>query len=133
MNRASFLVSLGVAAIALACADPVASGDFLSGTWANTTSHGYGLQLSASSGGADYRTSCTNAHFPPLQLDDSLGFYARGAYTTAVGSVAVRVGDSTTIAGRLVGNRVIVYGQGQWSFERDTLTPGRMGAHVCNA
>ena len=133
MKGATLLIPLGLAALALACSDPFAPGDVLSGTWANTTSHGYGLQLSASADGADYSTSCTNAHFPPLILNDSLAFQARGVYTKAIGLVSVRVGDSATIAGRVPGNRVIVFGQGQWSFERDTLTPGRMGVRVCNA
>src|SRR5947208_1478385 len=79
------------------------------------------------------QTSCTNAHFPPLHLNDSLAFQARGVYTAAIGLVSVRVGDSATIAGRVVGDRVIVFGQGQWSFERDTLTPGSMGVRVRNA
>src|SRR5436190_404663 len=47
MKRAMSLTLLGLAAIALACANPFAPGDTLSGIWANTTSHGYGLQLSA--------------------------------------------------------------------------------------
>ena len=133
MKRAPSLTPLGLAAIALACAGPFAPGDTLSGRWANTTSHGYGLQLSASAVGADYSTSCTNAHFPPLHLNDSLAFQARVVYTAAIVLVSVRVGDSATIAGRVVGDRVIVFGQGQWSFERDTLTPGSMGVRVCNA
>jgi len=97
----------------------------LSGTWANTISHGYALQLSASSVGADFSTSCTVAHFPPLQLDDSLSFRARGAYTVAIGLVSVRVGDPATITGRLLGDRIMVGG--------DTLTLGSMGLRVCNA
>ncbi len=106
------LAGLGLATIALSCGNPFAPGDALSGTWANTTSHGYGLQLSTSSGGADYSTSCTNAHFPPLVLNDSLGFHSRGVYTNAVGLVSVRVGDSATITGRVLGDRVIIFGQG---------------------
>jgi hypothetical protein len=133
MKRATSFIPLWLAAIAFSCGDPFAPGDVLGGTWVNTTSHGYGLQLSASGGGADYNTSCTNAHFPPLLLNDSLAFQARGVYTTAIGLVSVRIGDSATIAGRVQGDRVIIFGQGQWSFERDTLTPGRMGARVCNA
>jgi len=133
VKRGTPLIPLGLAAIALTCADPFAPGDVLSGTWANTTTHGYGLQLSASGVGADYSTSCTNAHFPPLLLNDSLAFHARGVYTNAIGLVSVRVGDSATIAGRVLGDRVIIFGHGQWSFERDTLTPGRMGVRVCNA
>ena len=133
MKPARPRIPLGLTAIALACASPFAPGDVLSGTWANTTSHGYGLQLSASTAGADYSTSCTRAHFPPLRLNDSLAFQARGVYTVAIGVVSVRVGDSATIAGRVLGNRVIVFGQGQWSFVRDTLTPGSMGVRGCNA
>ena len=133
MKRTRYLIRLGLAAGAVACASPLAPGDVLSGTWANTTTHGYGLQLSASAVGADYSTSCTNAHFPPLRLDASLTFRAQGVYTTAIGLVSVRVGDVATIAGRVLGDRVIVFGQGQWSFERDTLTPGSMGSRVCNA
>jgi hypothetical protein len=133
MKRVISVTALGLAAIALACQGPFAPGDTLSGIWANNTSHGYGLQLSASAVGADYNTSCTNAHFPPLHLNDSLVFQARGVYTAAIGLVSVRVGDSITIGGRVVGDRIIVFGQGQWSFERDTLTPGSMGVRVCNA
>src|SRR5207302_10920870 len=69
----------------------------------------------------------------PLALpeyNDPIAHYSArdrcGVYTAAIGLVSVRVGDSATIAGRVVGDRVIVFGQGQWSFERDTLTPGSM-------
>ncbi len=133
MKLARSFFALWLATIALSCRNPFAPGDILGGTWTNTTSHLYGLQLSASAGGADYSTSCTNAQFPPLVLNDSLGFHSRGVYTTAIGLVAVRVGDSATITGRVLGDRVIVFGQGQWSFERDTLTPGRMSVRGCNA
>ena len=119
------LTALGLAAIALACAGSFGPGDVLSGSWANTASHGYGLQLSASAAGADFSTSCTSAHFLPLHLNDSLAFQARGVYTRATGAVSVRVGDSTSIAGRVLGERVIVGG--------DTLAPGSMGFRVCNA
>ena len=133
MKRVTPIIALGLAGFALTCASPLAPGDVLRGNWANATTHAFGLQLSASGAGADYSTSCTNAHFPPLVLDDSLGFQARGVYTNAVGLVSVRVGDSATISGRLEGVRVIIYGEGQWSFLRDTLTVGHLGFRVCNA
>src|SRR5436190_20151942 len=117
MKRAMSLTLLGLAAIALACANPFAPGDTLSGIWANTTSHGYGLQLSALAVGADYSTSCTNAHFPPLHLNDSLAFQARGVYTAAIGSASLRLGDSATIVGRSFGSRVILFGPDQSSLE----------------
>ena len=124
MKHTARRIPLAVTAILLACTTPLAPGDVLSGTWANTTSHGYWLQLTASFGGADFSTSCTTAHFPPLRLTDSLTFQAQGRYTVAVGLVAVRVGDPATISGRVLGDRVIVRG--------DTLTPGSVGRQGCN-
>jgi len=125
MRRTLRLIPLGLTAISLACGAPLTPGDILSGTWANTTSHGYALQLAASAGGADFSTSCTVAHFPPLQLRDSLAFRGLGRYTVANGLVSVRVGDTVTIAGRVLGERVIVGG--------DTLTPGSSGFRACNS
>jgi hypothetical protein len=133
MRTGTRLVQLGLAVIALACGNRLtAPGHVLTGTWVDTTA-GLTPQLSASSLGADFSTTCTNAHFPPLQLDDSLSFRAQGLYTEAIGLVSVRVGDPATIAGRVLGNRVILFGQGQWSFERDTLTPGSRGFGPCTA
>jgi len=114
--------SLMLIGIALACAEPLAPGDVLVGTWSNTTTHGYPIQLAASATGADLSTSCTTAHFPALRLDDSLSFQATGVYTRAIGLVAVRVGDPATIAGQALGPRLVVHG--------DTLDVGRSGASV---
>src|SRR2546430_5002482 len=41
-------------------------------------------------------TSCTNAHFPALYLNDSLAFQARGVYTAAIGLVSVRRSEEHT-------------------------------------
>src|SRR5438270_13022024 len=76
-------------------------GHVLTGTWVDTTGW-HQAQLIASPRGADLLTSCTTAHFPPLQLDDSLSFQARGVFTAAVGLVSVP--DVATIAGRVVGD-----------------------------
>lgn len=103
----------------------------LTGTWVDTT-RPFQPQLSASSSGADLTTSCTIEHFPPIELDDSLRFQAQSLYTAAVGLVLVP--SSVTIAGRVVGDRVIIlFGQGQGSFERDTLKAGSSPFTACNA
>ena len=140
MRPARRLLPLGLAATALACANPLTPHHVLTGTWTNTTSSGWALQLSASSLGADFSTPCTKVHFPPLELDDSLSFRARGVYTEATGLVAVRIGDAATIAGRVEGDRVIMVivedvavPQGPWKVVPDTLTPGRIGLRICNS
>jgi len=137
MTPARRLIPLGLAATALACANPLTPDHALTGTWANTTSYGWALQLSASSLGADFSTPCTKVHFPPLELDDSFSFQARGVYTVAIGLVAVRVGDPATITGRVEGDRVFVeftaVPGSPWKAVTDTLTPGSSGFRVCNA
>jgi len=131
MRPGTRLVRLGLAVVTLvACtSSSTPPGHVLTGTWVDVTG-GLQPQLSASSRGADFSTSCTNAHFPSLQLDDSLAFRARGVYTAAVGLVTVEVGDVATITGRVVGDRVILFSQGQ---PPDTLTPGSRGFGPCNA
>lgn len=134
MRPGTRLVRLGLAVVTLvACTNgSTPPGHVLTGRWVDTTLW-FQPQLSASSHGADFSTSCTSAHFPPLQLDDSLWFQARGVYTAAVGLVAVPVGGVATITGRVVGDRVILFGQGQASFERDTLRPGSRSFTGCDA
>ncbi len=117
--------SLVLIGIAVACAEPLAPGDVLVGTWSNTTAHGFPIQLAASTSGADLSTSCTTAHSPALRLDASLTFQATGVYTRAIGLVSVRVGDAVTVAGQALGQRLVVRG--------DTLTRGSGGSSVCNA
>ena len=131
MRPGTRLVRLGLAVVTfVACTNgSTPPGHVLTGTWVDTN-RGLQPQLSASTHGADFSTSCTTAHFPPLQLDASLSFQARGAYTAAVGLVTPQVGDLTTITGRVVGDRVILFDQGQ---SRDTLTPGRRSLTACNA
>lgn len=131
MRPGTRLVRLGLAAATLvACtSSSTPPGHVLIGTWVDLA-RGLQPQLSASSRGADFSTSCTNAHFPPLQLDDSLAFQARGVYTAAVGLVTVEAGDTTTITGRVLGDRVILFSQGQ---TRDTLTLGTRSIMACNA
>ena len=91
----------------------------------NVVDPGWPIQLAATANGADLRTPCTAAHFPALRLDDSLTFQARGVFTAAGGLVSAHVGDSTSIAGRVDGLRVIV-----GAF---TLVRGGSGPVVCNA
>jgi hypothetical protein len=77
-------------------------------------------------------TSCTIAHFPPIELDDSLRFQATSVYTGAWGLVAVPA--SVTITGRVVGDRVILlFGEGQGSSEVDTLKAGSRVVAYCIA
>lgn len=117
-----------VIGIALACTEPLAPlvpRNVLVGTWSSPEGSGWAIQLAATANGADLRTPCTAAHFPALRLDDSLTFQARGVFTAAGGAVTAHVGDSTTIAGRVVGLQVIV-----GAF---TLVRGGSGATVCNA
>src|SRR5947208_16427538 len=78
------------------------------------------------------QTSCTNAHFPPLHLNDSLAFQARGVYTAAIGLVSVRLGDSATIAGRVVGDLVILFGQRSCHLALATPPPGCIRVALCN-
>jgi len=114
-----------VIAITVGCTEPLAPGDVLVGRWSSPEGAGWPIQVAASASGADLSTPCTTAHFPPLRLDDSLTFQARGVFTKAGGAVSARVGDSTTIAGRVDGLRLIV-----GAF---TLVRGSSGSHVCNA
>jgi hypothetical protein len=132
--RVRYLV---IAGIALACAEPpvaplvpvpiepLVPRNVLIGTWSSPEGTGWPIQLVAGDTSADLRTPCTTAHFPPLRLDDSLTFQAKGVFTAAVGLVTVHVGDSTSIAGRVVGLRVVV---GAFTLER-----GGSGPVVCNA
>ena len=116
--------------IAVGCTEPLATRPpvprhVLVGTWSSPEGSGWPIQLAATASGADLRTPCTTAHFPALRLDDSLAFLARGVFTAAVGLVTAHVGDSTSIAGRVVGLQLIV-----GAF---TLVRGGSGPVVCNA
>jgi len=97
-----------------------APGDYLLGAWSD------GRQaLTAMRTGAVLDTPCIEVSFAAIRLDDSLAFHVSGSVTTAVGLVTVRPGDAWFLAGRLVGDRLIV--------GTDTLVPGHVWQRVCNA
>ena len=125
----SYLVGIagaGVAALTLRCASPLGPGDILQGTWASSSGSGQQTQLMASRLGADVRTPCTTAHFPPLRLDDSLYFRASGVFTAAITiGGSIHAGDPITVSGRMVGSRVVVNG--------DTLGMGSIPPITCVA
>ena len=123
--RTPYLLAVVIAVGCTQPVEPLVPGDALVGTWSSPKGSGWPIQLAATAGGADLRTPCTTARFPALRLDDSLTFQARGVFTAAGGLVTAHVGDSTSIAGRVVGLRVIV-----GAF---TLVRGGSGPVVCNA
>ncbi len=114
---------LATTVLALACSEslaPPAPGDYLVGAWSD------GRQaITAARTGAVLDAPCIEVSFAPIRLDDSLAFHVTGTVTIAVGLVVVRPGDSWPLAGRLVGDRLIV--------GTDTLSPGHASQHVCNA
>lgn len=133
MRPGTRLVRLGLAVVTLvACTNgSTPPRHVLTGTWVDTT-QSFQPQLSASSTGADLTTDCSFEHFPPIVLDDSLRFQAQSVSTGAVGLFAVPA--SVTISGQVVGDRVILFSQGQGSIElADTLRPGRRAFTGCNA
>ena len=114
-----FLPSV-VAVVALACSDAFAPGDRLTGAWSNADK-----TLTAMSAGAVLNARCFTVQSGPLVLTDSLTFRTIGVVTQAGGLITLHEGDPYTLAGRLLGNRLVL---GQ-----DTLRLGTGGVHVCNA
>ena len=111
----------------LACAESLrpAPGQLLVGTWTNAASVGAPLTLAASANGATLSTPCWKAQFASLRLSDSLTFSDTGIVTQAGGLITLRVGDSYTLTGRVIGADLLVNEQ--------TLTPGSSVGHVCTA
>lgn len=66
-------------------------------------------------------------------LDDSLWFDATGVYTAAVGLALSPANGVARIKGRVAGDRVILFGEGEASVQRDTLRPGNRGFTGCTA
>lgn len=120
-----FIVVL--AGLALACGESVSPlpTHLLLGSWTDAATSGFPITLAATAAGATIRTPCWVAQFSPVQLSDSLTFRQTGVVTEAGGLVTVRVGDPYTIAGRVLGDRIVV--------GPDTLVSGSAGARVCNA
>ena len=114
-----FLVATA-AVLALACSGSFVPRDRLIGTWSNPD-----RTLSAMPAAAVLTARCFTVQFGPLVLTDSLTFQATGVVTQAGGLITLRRGDSFPLAGRVLGDRVLL---GQ-----DTLSPGAAGVHVCNA
>jgi hypothetical protein len=127
-------------------------GSLLVGSWTRQKHLGDGgpplgiTSLDATAEGVDLEEPCIGAHFGPLRLDDSLAFSGIGVVTDAAGLVLVSVGDSISIAGRVVsaapgwsssvspwpdnwpanyGTRIIL--------PYDTLVPGHSQVYVCTA
>ena len=106
--------------VAVACASGVAPGQNLTGTW-SSSEH----QLVATGADAVLNSRCFTVQSGPLVLSDSLTFEAAGVVTQAGGLITLRVGDSYTIRGRVVGSNVLL--------GEEMLAPGRRGVLVCNA
>ncbi len=106
--------------VAAACASGVAPGQHLTGSW-SSSEH----QLVATGADAVLNSRCFTVQSGPLVLSDSLTFEATGVVTQAGGLIPLRVGDSYTIRGRVVGSNVLL--------GAEMLAPGRRGVLVCNA
>ena len=106
-------------ALALACSESLAPGDFLVGSWSSAEA-----TLAATRTGASLTVPCISVGFEPIRLDDSLTFRVTGVVTHAAGLVTVRTGDPWPLAGRLVGDQLVL---GQ-----EVLSSGDGSAHVCN-
>ena len=117
------------AGLAVACTDSfIAPGLPLVGTWSNPHPSPAPIgvtRLEASAASAMLFAPCWQARFGPLRLDDSLDFHQAGIVTGAGGLITIRVGDSVTISGRVLGSQILVDG--------DTLVPGSGNPRVCNA
>jgi hypothetical protein len=124
--RQPFLVLLATV-LAGACVHPLAPGALLVGTWSSADA-----TLIAEPTGASLTIPCVAVRLAPIRLEDSLTFHASGVVTRS--GALPRVGDPFPLAGRVVGNQVVIPfpwvipGPGQ-----DTLAPGDRGIHVCNA
>ena len=106
--------------VAFACAEPLAPGSLLVGTWSSADA-----TFTAGSTGASLTIPCIAVHFDPIRLDDSLTFRSTGVVTRAGGLVTVRVGDPFSVTGRVVGNRVVIpYPWIVLDAGADTLSPG---------
>jgi len=124
--RPTIAATVVIGTLALACSEALRPGDVLVGAWTDANA-AFPTTLTATSLEASFSTPCMTALFPPLRLDGSLAFHATGVVTRATGAIPVQIkpGAPFTIAGELVGDRVVV---GQ-----DTLAPGSVTTHVCNA
>jgi hypothetical protein len=125
--RAALLVP--GAALALACSEGLAPGSVLVGEWSSADA-----SVVATSSQTTLAIPCIAVRFAAIRLDDSLAFQATGVVTEAGGLVTVRPGDSYRVAGRVLGNRLVL----AWPWTvgnsgQDTLTPGGPRVHVCNA
>ena len=105
----------------------MAPGDLLVGTWSSADA-----TLTAEPTGASLTIPCVAVRLAPIRLEESLTFHASGVVTRS--GALPRVGDPFRLAGRVVGNRVVIPypgvipGPGE-----NTLAPGDRGIHVCNA
>ena len=114
-----WLLGIGVA-LAVGCTDPFGPGDRLVGTW-SSADH----RLVATTNEATLVARCYTLQSGPLVLTDSLTFRALAVVTQSGGLVTLRIGDSTSLVGRVDGRNVLV--------DRDVLRPGAGGVLVCNA
>ncbi len=112
MARHSVSTRLVVFAVALAAAvaacnsptDYVAfSGQALTGQWSTAN-----VQFMASDAGATISVPCISAAFPPIVLDDTLGFNIVGSVAAAAGAVTVKVGDPYVLAGHVSGQQLVL-------------------------
>jgi len=107
--------SLVFAVLVLACSESlspeyiIAPGHNLVGRWTSAdTVWATGLVLVATPDSTTFSTGCWTARFGPVRLSDSLTFRETGVVTQAVGLTYLRVGDPYTIAGRALGDSLLL-------------------------
>ncbi|MDE3127549.1 MAG: hypothetical protein KGL38_06055 [Gemmatimonadota bacterium] len=102
------------------------SGQPLIGTWSAAS-----LQFQASEAGATLKLPCLSVEFPPIVLDDTLGFSAVGVIASAAGLVTVKPGDPYVLSGHAGGKQLVVNSSATGTV---TLSLGANGQPlICNA